>query len=492
MKKMRKMTARIPRKAHTRSRSPKRRVLSSLLSLLLAAGSAQAGWVEDFYNDAAAQTSVTAAGVYRTAELGLVTGGRFVTKVPRKTFQLFSIDAPHLKAGCGGIDLYLGAFSIPSQEEFMSFLRSIGTALPGVAFQLALNAMAPELNETLAQYRDLLMEMSSSMGDSCEAAHRLLEVTGASAWLEQTGHAARNSLRASGQAEDAADALRMTKTSGSTVLSNVPERRTTGGSIAQASEMNLTWALLKAGNTTQHMESGHLELLMSLTGTTIYRKTGAGDDTTVRQIALAPLPLLDSLFGVSTGNLHTSDIKVYRCDTAERCLNPSLSNTTDLNLSAAYLQAMLHYRKALQERNPGAVTERELQFLSTSAIPLLSFVELAAMPQAVSFSSSYLETYAEAAAYETLLAALSSLADEVRELVSGSGTRDVSAIQAAYAKELETRITELTADIRRREGQLSARLQRVADFIRENEHLRRAVYGKQADLFLQTLPATGK
>ena len=76
--------------------------------------------------------------------------------------------------------------------------------------------------------------------------------------------------------------------------------------------------------------------------------------------------------------------------------------------------------------------------------------------------------------------------------MSGSGTRDVSAIQAAYAKELETRITELTADIRRREGQLSARLQRVADFIRENEHLRRAVYGKQADLFLQTLPATGK
>lgn len=189
----------------------------------------EAGFVEDFYRDSAAQTSVTPAGIYTSSDLGLITGGRFVTKTPRQSFQLYGIDAPHLKAGCGGIDFYLGAFSIPSQDEFMSFLRSIGTALPGVAFQVALNAMAPELNETLAQYRDLLMSLSSDMGDSCQATERLMDATGASAWLANTGYQARNYLRSSGRAEDAADAMRMTRTNGATTLASVPERRTTGG-----------------------------------------------------------------------------------------------------------------------------------------------------------------------------------------------------------------------------------------------------------------------
>lgn len=449
----------------------------------------EAGFVEDFYRDSAAQTSVTPAGIYTSSDLGLITGGRFVTKTPRQSFQLYGIDAPHLKAGCGGIDFYLGAFSIPSQDEFMSFLRSIGTALPGVAFQVALNAMAPELNETLAQYRDLLMSLSSDMGDSCQAAERLMDATGASTWLANTGYQARNYLRSSGRAEDAADAMRMTRTNGATTLSSVPERRTTGGSVAQAAEMNLTWALLKAGRSTARLPQEHLELLMTLVGSVIYQKTGSGDDTTVRQIPLAAQPLLESLIGTPRGAMRHTGIKVYRCDTEDRCLNPTLTETTDLNLSAALYSAMVHYRQSLLERNPSLVSEEELQHMAViSSIPLLAFVELTATPQAVSFSDSFMETYAEAAAYEAILAALSSLTEEVQQLVTGGG-KDVNTIQAQYAKDLEARVHELTADIRRREGLLTNRMSRVADFIDEVSHLRRTLYGKEADTFYGKLPA---
>lgn len=82
---------------------------------------------------------MTPAGIYESQSLSLATGGSFVMKTPRKDFTPFTLDAPHLKAGCGGIDLFLGAFSVPSREEFVSFLRSIGTGDAGSC----LSARAP-------------------------------------------------------------------------------------------------------------------------------------------------------------------------------------------------------------------------------------------------------------------------------------------------------------------------------------------------------------
>lgn len=464
--------------------------LAIVLTLAALTPPSHAGFVQDFYDNAAAQTNLTPAGIYRSAEMGVITGGHFVAKVPRQDFQPYSIDAPHLKAGCGGIDFYLGAFSIPSQDEFVSFLRSIGTALPGVAFQIALNAMAPELNETLSQYRDMLMEFSNSMGDSCQAAEKLMNYTGASAWLQNSGQAARNYLRSSGRAEDAADAQRMTRTNGAMTLNSVPERRTNGGTLAQASELNLTWSLLKSGKATRHATQSHLEMLMTLVGSTIYTRTGSGDDETVRQIPLAAQPLLDDLIGSPDGQMQTTLKHVYHCDTPDRCLNPTLGPTTELNLSASIYRAMTHYRQALMQRNPGLVSADELQHLaSITSIPLLSFVEITASPMALSFSESFLKTYAEAAAYEAILASLSGLADELRVVVTGSSGKDISQLQAEHAKTLEMRIDRLCADLRRKESLLSQRLQRVSDFIDEVEHLRRKAFGTAADALYEQMPS---
>ena len=102
-----------------------------------------AGFVDDFLDEAQANVNVTQSGVLQAGGMNVVTGGGFVFKAPRKEFSPFAITPPSLRANCGGIDVFLGAFSIPSREEFVSFLKSVGTALPGVAFQMALQYMAP-------------------------------------------------------------------------------------------------------------------------------------------------------------------------------------------------------------------------------------------------------------------------------------------------------------------------------------------------------------
>lgn len=155
------------------------RLIAAAVSMLLAFESAYAGFVDDFLDEAQASVNVTQAGVIQAGGMNVASGGGFVYKSPRKEFSPFNVTPPSLRAGCGGIDIFLGAFSIPSREEFVSFLKSVGTALPGVAFQVALQYMSPDLNEIVGRYSDIIRGYTNRYSDSCTAAQSLLEDTGA-------------------------------------------------------------------------------------------------------------------------------------------------------------------------------------------------------------------------------------------------------------------------------------------------------------------------
>lgn len=157
---------------------PKPALLPLLVLLALPPCTSQAGFLQEFYDDANLQSSYTAPGLYASASMDTVTGGRFILKANREDFQPYYLQGPELKAGCGGIDVFLGAFSIPSKDEFVSFVRSIGTALPVLAFHAALQSLAPDLNEQISQFRDMLMRYASMLGDSCQIAENIMPTNG--------------------------------------------------------------------------------------------------------------------------------------------------------------------------------------------------------------------------------------------------------------------------------------------------------------------------
>ena len=461
-----------------------------LCGIALGCAPAHAGFLQDFYDDAGAQTAYTSAGLYASSSMDLLSGGRFVVKVPRRDFQPYYLQAPHLKAGCGGIDVFLGAFSIPSREEFLNFLRSIGTALPGLAFQLALQSLAPDLNEQVSQFRDMLMRLSREMGDSCHAAETLLDSTGASGWISGMGQRARNALRSSGKAEDQSDAVAMTRADGSKVLGSVPERTDSEGNVLEAAELNLTWALLKGGKSA--LSTDRKEVMMTLVGSTIFVKSGEGADMTVEERSLAPLDLLSIMLGESTSATLPAEAEVYRCDEADKCLSPVRGEPGDINLTHAVYEAMLRYRSSLVNRDPKLATDDDLSLLAgISSIPLMKLVELAASPRLFGFSDASLQTYAQAAAYEGLLTALSQLAADLALAVRGSSARHANAITARHAERLEQRLADLTLDLRAREQVIAARMSRVNAFLAEVSHLTRAIYGEAAAETLSVLPAGG-
>ena len=424
-------------------------------------------------------------------------------KTPRKSFTPFSLEAPHLKAGCGGIDLFLGSFSMPSKEEFVSFLRSVGTALPGVAYQLALQSMSPDLNEIVAEYRDMLMSVTDGLTDSCAAAETLLNKTGAAEHLQAAGHWARSQLRSSGAASDASDAESLTRTDGAKVVSSVPERTDSGGNVIQAAELNLTWSLLKGGKLAS-ADDEHLEVMMTMLGTTIYRKTGSGENTTILSEDFAPEDLVHSLSapGEETESNDGAGIdpkpkkkefRVLACDEPVKCLNPKWTTRTDVNLVAAVTAAANRYKESLIQGNRDHVTKADILMLANvSSIPLLGIIEATASPRMPGLSDAYVRIYSEAAAYELIMNALSELSTSAEAVIKASSGKAANALLLAHAERLLDRVHLMETAMQAQKSNLALALQNAQQLAATVDFIRRSVYGQAAAEIAAQLPGAAR
>ncbi len=461
-------------------------LLASSLALALSSP-ARAGFLEDYYDSVGAQGAVTPAGVYQSQGMGVATGGSFVVKVPRKDFTPVAIEAPHLKAGCGGIDVFLGAFALPSREEFVSFLRSIGSAMPGLAFQLALQYLSPDLNEQVTSFRDLIMKMTEKFSNSCVAAQTVVQGA-AELYMQNRQERAKTNLVASGEVSDASEADRVTRTDGSKSLSSAPTRKDANGNVVEDTELNLTWSLLKGGKWGSSVDQETLETMMTLLGTVIYTKSGTAESAVIADRTIGARDILNDLYG-AVGEAKTKGKRLV-CDEPVKCLNPRETDASDLNLVNAVYEAALRYRKSLIERNRAAVSERDILLLgNVSSLPMMRLVEVSSSPRIPALSDQLLRIYSEAAAYEGLTTALSALTDDVRRLIESSSARSATSVNEQHAKNLEDRLKTVTEELHARESHLYEAMSRAQDYALQVEHIERSVFGTAAVKTVTALPA---
>ena len=77
--------------------------------------------------------------------------------------------------------------------------------------------------------------------------------------------------------------IHISRADGGKVVSSAPTRTDTGGNIVEASELNLTWALLISGKGSQRLTQEKREVMMSLLGTRVFVKKGSGTSTTIEE-----------------------------------------------------------------------------------------------------------------------------------------------------------------------------------------------------------------
>lgn len=124
--------------------------------------------VNDLFNSAGLATSTTDAAVFEGQHNGYMTGGSIKARAPYKKIDMFNVQAPHLTAGCGGIDIFLGGLSFVSLDEFKAMLQTMAENAPGYAVQVAMESMCPTCNSVLKDLADKINQARDFLGNSCQ------------------------------------------------------------------------------------------------------------------------------------------------------------------------------------------------------------------------------------------------------------------------------------------------------------------------------------
>ena len=81
--------------------------------------------MQAMFNDLGALGNVTSPGAFRGQAMNLYTGGSLMIRAPGRNYPLINAQLPSLRAGCGGIDLFGGAFSFINKQQFVALLQNI-------------------------------------------------------------------------------------------------------------------------------------------------------------------------------------------------------------------------------------------------------------------------------------------------------------------------------------------------------------------------------
>lgn len=440
--------------------------------------------LQDFYNGSGAQGNMTPAGVYQTANLNLVTGGGFVYKTPNAGFRPWSFTPPSLRMGCGNIDFFLGGFSVPSRAEFISFLRKIGTALPGLAFQLALQSLSPDLEKQVSEFRQLLMKLSAENISSCEAAKWLLDNSGATEAIQTAGQSAREYMNGSGETSDDSESREKVRQDGGAIRANCgnTERRDDNGEVREGCEINLTWALLSGGNYDDADSVQVRRFIMTLLGPIVLRWVGDGADSRLKELEYEQLRIpFDLVVGRVDSNV-LQKIKWYDCaDDYVYCLDPVQVDFNDVSLANKVYEAVDRYRRSVIARDRTLVTQQDLFLLASStSVPLLRLTSVLATARYRDMADNVLMVYAEGAAYDLAMRFLNQMATTAWKVVAGKQAAPVSSRIRKHAELMIDRIKAVKEEIARLSQRNQQQMASMHNYVTVVEHIERALSGNLA------------
>jgi conjugative transfer pilus assembly protein TraH len=128
----------------------------------------------NFFKSAGTASNVTAPGAYKDQSAGYYSGGGIAARTGARNAQLATIQMPGFRAGCGGIDAWLGGFSHISSDALVKMLRNIGSNAASYAFMLAVQTVSPQIYNIMNELNALATQINQTNINSCEAAATML------------------------------------------------------------------------------------------------------------------------------------------------------------------------------------------------------------------------------------------------------------------------------------------------------------------------------
>ena len=452
--------------------------------------------IQEFVDSVGAQYNVTPAGVYQGATMNVATGGGFVYRAPNKSFTPFTIAPPSLKAGCGGIDFFTGAIGIPSKAEFVNFVRSIGTAMPGLAFQLALQSLSPDFEKQLTSFRNYMRTMTDNTISSCETANLLLKGSPIGEGIKAAGQTAGNWLRESLQSTDGTAARNDAKADWSKAYKwfgqqsaaesgGVAADGTNSGVIRNGAEVNVIWSILNSGKTSSSYTQADKELLMSLFNFVIYRNANNvdpdnnPDNRPVPDHRSRQLRLEDILGRASDTAGATTAVNAWECDTTQKCLNPTVPSpkVNIVGFSQRVYDAARRVQTSILTRVKNYDDNDMFLVANSSSVPLLKLINATTFQRYAGFSADFLKTYSELAAFDLTAAYLFEAMNLLEARLKSARQDDTKLPSAADLELVEGELIARRMEVAEARRTVAAKGQSLGEIIRVIEHVENASRG---------------
>jgi conjugative transfer pilus assembly protein TraH len=387
-----------------------------LMALLLLSAPLKAGMqdnLEKAFGALGMANNVTNAGGYQDQTGGFYTGGSVFGRSKVNNAELFSLQMPHYRSGCGGIDLFMGGFSYINAQAFTQLLRNIGSNAGGYAFNLALATVTPQIKSVLDELSAKVQQMTNQNINSCEAAATLV----GGVWPQSD---ASSQLLCNSMSKDlgvATDWAQGRQKCGAEVQRNAvldKKNRAPEFKDVLGDEFNIAWKAIQK-NTFLSKDVQLAEFFMSVSGTIISRRNQDRLEMKVLPSKSTDTTLLSALI---KGQI---PVQIYKCDDAreDKCLAPTFQTVTLPEAKALHGRVQTLLDSISQKvRMDQALSNVEKGFVNSTMIPVLKIiaVELAFKEGGSPLSVS---NFSEAIAHDILLQYL----DEVMSLVWDSVTQ---------------------------------------------------------------------
>lgn len=144
-------------------------LLLAMQATLLPQKAMAQNWVDDWFD----QSTSAGPSSLNTQERGYYNGGSFSGRWRMTNDYLLTVQPPRMQAGCGGIDLFGGAFSYLDSEYLVEKFQRIIQAAPAFAFELALQEYCKPCSSAMQTMEQITDYLNSIQVNDCRMAKQV-------------------------------------------------------------------------------------------------------------------------------------------------------------------------------------------------------------------------------------------------------------------------------------------------------------------------------
>lgn len=143
-----------------------------LACMFMAAPAKAQSWAESWFDN----VTYSSPGSFEDQTRGYLTAGGMSGRVDVHNDYLMSMSLPKVRAGCGGIDMFLGGMSFLDPEYLVQKLESILQAAPAVAFQYLLETLDEKMGNIISKMEAATNFLNSIQVNDCRLANRMVQI----------------------------------------------------------------------------------------------------------------------------------------------------------------------------------------------------------------------------------------------------------------------------------------------------------------------------